>query len=96
MRTNGKDNKFFKPEVSVSIAPGDEFKSATNDEGVDIPGSTNPWKVRDHIWTNGDYDAHLTGTVCRKFVSTEPKYEENKLEYMGDGWDNTYDYNFWY
>jgi len=96
MRTSGKGNKFFKPTVSVSIKSTDEFKPSTDEEGNDIADSTNPWKVRDHVWTNGDYDAHLTGTVCRKFVSTEPKYTANELQYMGDDWDNTYDYNFWY
>lgn len=52
----------------------------------------NPWVVRDHLWLNGDYDAHLTGTVCRRF---ELEGFE-KVQYMGDGWDNNYNFKFWY
>lgn len=52
----------------------------------------NPWKVRDYPWLNGDYDAHLTATVCRKFEL--PGFPT--MAYMGDGWDNNYNFKYWY
>lgn len=60
----------------------------------------NPWVVRDYPWLNGDYDAHLTATVCRRFEITgkDGKVNEKfpKIDYMGGDWDNSYDLKFWY
>lgn len=64
-------------------------------EGAKVEGkpqASEAWKVRDHLWTNGDYDAHLTGTVCRKFrLGDLPE-----IDYMGPDWDNTYNVYYWY
>ena len=41
---------------------------------------------------NGDYDAHLTGTVCRRLDS-----ENGRVVKITDAdWENTYDLRFWY
>jgi len=61
-------------------------------EGPGDPKVSEAWKVRDHLWTNGDYDAHLTGTVCRKFRHKDLPH----LNYLGDGWDNAYNVYYWY
>ena len=52
----------------------------------------NPWSVKDYIWVNGEWDAHLTGTVCRKFKGDDGR----NLEFVGKGWDNLYNFKFWY
>ena len=76
----GKDSELYKVINSkVWIASGDEFEDK------------NPWRVGDHLYTNGDYDAHLTGTVCRAY-----NYGNFNLEYVGQDWENLYDFKSWY
>ena len=80
---NKEIHEWYKPAATVAIE-----KSFKREE--------NPWVVRDYLWTNGDYDAHITGTVCRKFEAPKGEAKKNKFEYAGKEWDKLYNLKFWY
>jgi hypothetical protein len=47
--------------------------------------------VGDYLYTESDYDAHLSGTVCRYF-----NYKDYNLSFAGRDWQNIYDFKSWY
>ena len=49
----GEENELYKTSSIVTI---DEFTDQY------------PWVVKDYLWLDGEWDGHITGTVCRNFT----------------------------
>jgi len=82
--TAGEGEAHFRPITSI------DFESV-------FPEDDKTWKVWDYLWMNGDYDAHISGTVCRKFLPDSPATKEAKLEVIDADWAvGTYDFRHWY
>jgi len=55
--------------------------------------------VRDHVWMDAEYDAHITGTVCRNYMPFEDGTkgaEDYNFDWAYDDWQNLYAARFWY
>lgn len=83
--TPGDGNEAYKLESKIEFE-GKEGEGFTDED-------TNPWVARDNIWIHGEYDGHITGTMCRKYKIAG---NDNKLKYMGNDWQNAMEVRIWY
>ena len=118
------DYKFgiFKPRIDNHSMYDDDEK--TKDRGVNTHANTlmefetvydtsaeidnSPWFVNDHAFTDGDYDAHISGTICRNYEtkddasvygpedSTNAKSRLEEMAITDEDWNNTHEFRYWY